>query len=363
MERRIYNFSAGPAVLPVPVLEQAQSELLNHQDCGMSVLEMSHRSKAFEAIINGAEAGLRRVMGIPDDYVVLFLQGGASLQFTMVPQNLFLQGQPVDVVHTGAWTKKAIDELKKVAAYDIAASTEAEHFTRLPAADEMTFNVNASYVHICSNNTIFGTQWQTFPDTGDVPLVADMSSDILSRPIDVSNFGLIFAGAQKNIGPAGVTIVIMRRELAERATKLLPTMLQYRTHIEKRSLYNTPPTFAVYMVGLVTEWIENEGGLPGLAARNQEKADRIYDCIDGTDFYSCPVARQDRSKMNVVCRIQDGDEALEKKFVAEAGEAGLSGVKGHRSVGGLRFSIYNAQTIEAVATLTDFMHAFEQRYG
>ena len=363
MYNRIFNFSPGPAVLPVPVLERARDEMLNYQGCGMSVLEMSHRSKEFEQILSNAETGLRRVMSIPDDYVVLFLQGGASLQFAMVPQNLFLQGQPVDVLHTGAWTKKAIAELKKIAAYDIAASTEAENFTRLPTTAEMSFSENASYVHVCSNNTIFGTQWSAFPDTGEVPLVADMSSDILSRPVDVSQFGLIFAGAQKNIGPAGVTVVIMRPELAERAPQILPTMLQYRTHIKQRSLYNTPPAFAIYMVGLVLEWIEAEGGLPVITGRNQEKADILYNLIDGTDFYTCPVAKPDRSKMNVICRISGGDEDLEKKFISEAAQVGLSGVKGHRSVGGLRFSIYNAQPLVGVEALADFMHAFEQKYG
>ncbi|MCB9100679.1 MAG: 3-phosphoserine/phosphohydroxythreonine transaminase [Anaerolineales bacterium] len=363
MYNRIFNFSPGPAVLPVPVLERARDEMLNYQGCGMSVLEMSHRSHEFEQILSKAEAGLRRIMGIPNDYVVLFLQGGASLQFAMVPQNLFLQDQPVDVLHTGAWTKKAIDDLKKVAAYHIAASTESENFTRLPTSTETTFSQNASYVHICSNNTIFGTQWTTFPDTGEVPLVADMSSDILSRPVDVSQFGLIFAGAQKNIGPAGVTVVIMRPELAERAPQKLSTMLQYRTHIKQQSLYNTPPTFAVYIVGLVLEWIEAEGGLPVITGRNQEKADILYQAIDRTDFYTCPVAKPDRSKMNVICRVAGGDEALEKKFVSEATQASLSSVKGHRSVGGLRFSIYNAQPMAGVEALAEFMRAFEQKYG
>ena len=363
MDDRIFNFSAGPAVLPVPVLERARDEMLNYQGCGMSVMEMSHRSKEFDGIINNTEAGLRRVMGIPDAYAVLFLQGGASLQFAMVPQNLFLQGQPVDVLHTGSWTKKAIDELKKVAAYDVVASSEADKFTRIPSSGEMAFNANASYVYLCSNNTIAGTQWQSFPETDEVPLVADMSSDILSRPVDVSKFGLIFAGAQKNIGPAGVTVVIMRPELAERAPKILPTMMQYRTHIDKKSLYNTPPTFGIYMIGLVMDWIEDEGGLSGIAAKNEEKAGMIYNLMDETDFYTCPVATADRSKMNVVCRIQGDNEALEKTFIVEAAAAGLSGVKGHRSVGGLRFSIYNAQTLEAISALTAFMRDFEQKYG
>ena len=363
MYNRIHNFSAGPAVLPVPVLEQARDELLNHYGSGMSIMEMSHRSKAYAAVIDGAEAGLRRVLGIPDDYAVLFLQGGASLQFAMVPMNLYLQGQPVGVIHTGAWTKKAITEIEKLAACKLVASTEADNFTRLPEAEELHFDEYASYVHMCSNNTIFGTQWRDFPDTGEIPLVADMSSDILSRPIDVSRFGLIFASAQKNIGPSGITVVIVRRELALRAPKTLPTMLQYRTHIDKQSMFNTPPTFAIYIVGLVTGWIESQGGIEAIEKHNQKKAAIVYDAIDRTGFYTCPVRSQDRSLMNVIFRVNGGDEALEEKFIAEAATAGLSGLKGHRSVGGLRASIYNAQTIEAVTDLADFMREFEARNG
>ncbi len=363
MHDRIFNFSAGPAVLPEPVLEQARDEMLNYRGSGMSVMEMSHRSKDFTAIIDGAEAGLRRVMGIPDDYAVLFLQGGASLQFSMVPMNLYQEGNPVDVIHTGAWTEKAIEEIEKVAACNIAASVAADNFTRLPAPAEIQLSENASYVHVCSNNTIFGTQWRDFPDTGDTPLVADMSSDILSRPVDVAKFGLIFAGAQKNIGPSGVTLVIMRRELADRAAKSLPTMLQYRTHISKGSLYNTPPTFGIYMIGLVMDWIEQMGGISGIEQHNQRKAGLLYQAIDSTGFYSGPVAKADRSLMNVVFRVDNGNEALEKTFVTEAAAAGLSGLKGHRSVGGLRASIYNAQPLEGVQALVDFMRGFEQRYG
>lgn len=363
MGQRVINFNAGPAVLPLPVLEQARDELLNWEGTGMSVLEMSHRSKAFEKILDRAESGLRRVLGIPEDYAVLFLQGGASLQFAMVPMNLAVEGKPVDVLDTGAWTQKAIAELKKLAPYRILASTAAENYRRLPRLEEITWNADASYVYMASNNTIFGTQWQTFPDPGDVPLVADMSSDILSRPIDVSRFGLIFAGAQKNLGPAGVTIVIVRRDLMERAPESLPTMLQYRVHAKARSLYNTPPTFAIYVVALVTAWVEREGGLEAIARRNEEKARLLYDAIDRSDFYHCPVELADRSRMNVVFRIKGGDEALEKAFVAEAEQAGLVGLKGHRSVGGLRASIYNAQTIEGVQALVEFMRAFEAKYG
>jgi phosphoserine aminotransferase len=359
----IYNFSAGPGVLPGPVLERARDELLNYGDSGMSVMEMSHRSKAFEAILAGAEAGLRRVMEIPKEYAVLFLQGGASLQFAMIPMNLYLEGRPVDVLHTGAWTEKAIADLEKVATYRLAASTEAEGFCRLPELAEIEFNQEASYVYLCSNNTIFGTQWRKFPPTGDVSLVADMSSDILSRVIDISRFGLIFAGAQKNIGPAGVTVVIMRPELAERADKKLPAMLQYRTHLKGHSLYNTPPTFGVYMIGLVMDWIEAQGGVAELERRNEAKAQLLYQAIDQSNFYHCPVTKQDRSRMNIIYRVGGGNAELEKKFVAEAEAAGLTELKGHRSVGGLRASLYNAQSLEAVQALVDFMRAFEAKYA
>lgn len=381
MSERIYNFSAGPAVLPVAVLEQIRAEMLNYQGCGMSVLEMSHRSKAFRAIRDKAEAGLRRAMAIPDGYAVLFVQGGASLQFAMLPMNLSIPGQPVDVIHTGAWTQKAIEELEKLArhprvahhqatarqpemaVYHIAASTEAENFKRLPAPEEMRFSGAASYVYLASNNTIFGTQWREFPQTGPAPLVADMSSDILSRRVDVSQFGLIFGGAQKNIGPAGVTVVILRPELAERASPHLPAMLQYRTYIKSQSLYNTPPTFAIYVIGLVMDWIEAQGGVAAIEQQNELKAGLLYEAIDASDFYYCPVIARDRSRMNVVYRIRGDDEALEQRFVAEAEAAGLSDLKGHRSVGGLRASLYNAQTVEAVQALVDFMKGFEARYG
>ncbi len=363
MTDRIFNFSAGPAVLPLPVLEQAQAELLDFGNSGMSVMEMSHRSKDFEGILDRAETGLRKNMDIPNDYSILFLQGGASMQFAMIPMNLALEGRPVDVINTGAWSQKAITELEKLGSYKLAASTEAEKFRRLPRPEEIQLNPDASYVHMVSNNTIYGSQWSEFPNTGGVPLVADMSSDILSRPVDVSRFGLIFAGAQKNIGPAGVTIVIIRNDLADRADSSLPTMLQYRTHIKKRSLFNTPPTFGIYMVALVMEWIQAEGGLPALQKRNEEKADLLYQTIDDSGLFYCPVEKQDRSKMNVVFRIQGDNEELEKKCVAEAGQAGLSGLKGHRSVGGLRASIYNAQPVKGVQALVDFLQEFEKKYG
>lgn len=360
---RVHNFSAGPSAMPVEVLEQIREELLNCSGSGMSVMEMSHRSKEFDAIIDSAEAGLRKHLNISDDYAVLFLQGGASFQFAMVPANLASASQTVDAIHTGVWTGKAIEEIPKFAKLNIAGSTESENFRRLPRPEEIRLTPDAAYVHLCSNNTIAGTQWKVFPDTKNVPLVADMSSDILSRPIDVSKFGLIFAGAQKNLGPAGVCVVILRKDLAERAPKSLPTMMQYRIHIDNQSRYNTPPTFGIYVISLTMKWIENQGGVQGLQKRNESKAAELYAAIDSTGFYTCPVEKKDRSPMNVVFRIKKGDEALEKKFVKEADARGLSGLKGHRLVGGLRASIYNAVTEDSVRALISFMKEFERANG
>ena len=362
--KRAFNFNAGPAALPLPVLERIREELLNYRGTGMSVMEMSHRSAEFEAINEQTEQGLRRLLAIPNDYAVLFVQGGGSGQFAMVPMNLYLPGKPVDVLHTGSWTAKAIEELKKLAQYRLAASTEAEKFTWLPRKDEISFSPDASYVHICTNNTIEGTQWSAMPETGAVPLVADMSSDIASRPINVRQFGLVFAGAQKNLGPSGATIVIVRRDLAERADAKVAKILQYRTHIQEKSLYHTPPTFAVYIVGLMVEWIESEGGLAGISKRNDAKAAKLYDAIDASgSYYRCPVEKDSRSKMNVVFRVAGGNEAVEKKFAKEAEVARLVGVKGHRSVGGMRVSLYNAVTVEAVDALLSFMAEFQRKSG
>ena len=360
---RIYNFNAGPAALPVEVLERARDEFLNYQGSGMSVMEMSHRSPEFEAILAAAEAGLRKQLGIPSDYAVLFLQGGASLQFSMIPMNLALPGKPVDLINTGVWTKMALEEIKKVAELRIAGTSEPQKFRRLPRRDEIQLSPDASYVHLCSNNTIAGTQWRDFPETGAVPLVGDMSSDILSRRFEVSKFGLIFAGAQKNIGPSGVTVVIIRRDLAERARDTLPTMLQFRTHIKANSLYNTPPTFGIYMVRLVMDWMESQGGLAAIEKRNDEKARLLYDAMDSSALFYGPVEKQDRSRMNVVFRVKGDNEELEKKFVKEAEARGLAGLKGHRSVGGLRASIYNAQTLEGVQALVSLMKEFEKKNG
>lgn len=362
MTRRIFNFNAGPAALPQAVLERAREELLDYRGTGMSVMEMSHRSREFEEILASAEHGLRRHLAVPDDYAVIFLQGGGSLQFAMAPMNLCLPGKSADVLHTGAWTGKAIAEIKKVAACRLAASTEAQKFTRLPRAEEMEWNPEASFVYLCSNNTIEGTQWQSFPEA-PAPLVADMSSDILSRHVEVSRFGLIFAGAQKNLGLSGVTVVIIRRDLAERADKSLPTLLQYRTHIKERSLYHTPPTFAIYLAGLMLEWVESEGGIAAIERRNEAKAKALYDALDASGFYSCPVEKRDRSRMNVVFRMTGGQEELEKKLVAEAAAAGLVGLEGHRSVGGLRASLYNAVTLEAGEALAALLREFELKHG
>src|SRR5467141_304743 len=299
--KRVHNFNAGPGALPLPVLERIREELLDWRGTGMSVMEMSHRSPEFEGINAAAEQKLRNLLGISGDYAVIFVQGGGSMQFSMVPMNLCLPGKPVDVLHTGTWTAKAIGELKKGFLHHIAASTEPEKFARLPRRDEMKFSPDASSVHICTNNTIEGTQWTTLPETGNVPLVADMSSDIASRPVDVKKYGVIFAGAQKNLGPSGVTVVIIRKDLAERADKNLPTLLQYRTRVKEKSLYHTPPTFAVYIVGLVLEWIESEGGIPGIEKRNEAKAKLLYNTIESSGgFYSCPVEKSSRSQMNVV---------------------------------------------------------------
>ncbi len=363
MKGRIFNFNAGPAVLPLPVLEKARDEMVNYGGSGMSVMEMSHRSKEFENILARTDASLRRILRIPDDYAVLFLQGGASLQFSMVPMNLYLKGQPVDIIHSGSWTEKAIAEHKKLCEYNIVASSEADKFLRLPSLQGVAFNPAASYVYMCSNNTIFGTQFRELPDTGGVPLAADMSSDILSRDFDVTRFGLIFAGAQKNLGPSGVTLVIIRKDLVERAPKELPTMLQYRIHVKNNSLYNTPPTFGIYICGLVLDWIEAEGGLPAIEKRNDEKAQILYDAIDASGLFYGPVEKSSRSRMNVVFRVKGDNEDLEKKFASEAGAAGLAGLKGHRSVGGLRASIYNAHPVEGVRALVDFMKEFERKNG
>jgi phosphoserine aminotransferase len=358
---RIHNFSAGPAILPVDVLEEAQRDLMSLPGVGMSILEISHRSTAFDEIIERCEANLRALAGIPANHHVLFLQGGASLQFSMVPMNILPAGASADYIVTGAWAQKAVKEAKRVGAVKIAGSTESENFARVPAQKELTLDPNAAYVHYTTNNTIFGTEWQYVPEVGNVPLVADTSSDMFSRPLDVGKYGLIYAGAQKNLGPSGVTLVIIRDDLVARTPASLATMLQYSVHVENKSMYNTPPVFGVYIMGLVLEWLIKVGGLDEIERLNIRKADKLYAEIDRTGFYRGHAAKDSRSRMNVTFRLPS--EQLEKKFVKESTDAGLDGLKGHRSVGGLRASIYNAFPEGGVDALVEFMREFERVNG
>jgi phosphoserine aminotransferase len=360
-QSRVYNFSAGPAVLPLPVLEEAKRDLVALPGVGMSVMEISHRSKTFDEIIHGAEADMRKLGGIPDNYKVLFLQGGASLQFSMVPMNLLAPGTTADYIVTGDWAKKAMKEAKKVGATAIAASTENGNFKRIPKQNELSLTNGAAYVHMTSNNTIHGTEWHWLPDVGDVPLVSDSSSDMFARPIDVSKFGLIYAGAQKNLGPSGVTVVIVRDDLLARSADSLPTMLNFKTHAENGSLYNTPPCFGIYILRLVLKWLVGLGGLPAIAKINDAKAKVLYDELDRTEFWKPHADRDSRSLMNVTFRLPS--EELEKQFVKESTAAGFDGLKGHRSVGGLRASIYNAFPEQGVKDLVGFMREFEKKHG
>ncbi|HKZ00677.1 MAG TPA: 3-phosphoserine/phosphohydroxythreonine transaminase [Pyrinomonadaceae bacterium] len=361
MSERIHNFSAGPAMLPLSVLEQAQRELLSLPGVGMSVMEISHRSKTFNEIIGRAESGLRQLLRIPDNYHVLFLQGGASLQFSMLPMNLLTTGSSADYIVTGSWGKKAVKEAKRSGQVNVAANMADGGFTRIPDAAEINLGAGAVYVHITTNETIEGVQWKLEPDVGAVPLVADASSDILSHPIEVEKYALIYAGAQKNMGPSGVTLVIIRDDLLRRIPDGLHTMLDYRTHIENRSLYNTPNTWGIYVISLVCEWLKEKGGLDEMNRENEEKAKLLYDAIDATDFYRGHADADCRSTMNVTFRLPS--EELEKKFASEATAQGLDGLKGHRSVGGIRASIYNAFPLEGVVALVSFMKEFEKRNG
>ena len=361
MTERIFNFSAGPAVLPVPVLEEAQRDMLSLPGVGMSVMEISHRSKTFDEIIGRAESGLRDLMGIPNNYHILFLQGGASLQFSMVPMNFLPADGSADYVLTGSWGKKALKEAKKVGGVNVAATMADGGFTRCPSREEMSLNPHAAYVHITSNETIEGVQWKREPNVGDVPLVADASSDILSRAIDVDKYGIIYAGAQKNMGPSGVTLVILREDLLQRIPENLPTMLDYRIQVENKSLYNTPNTWGIYILSLVCKWLQDKGGVPGMERENEQKARLVYDAIDATDFYRGHADIDGRSTMNVTFRLPS--EELEKKFVAESTAQGMDGLKGHRSVGGIRASIYNAFPRAGCEALVSFMKDFERRNG
>ncbi len=358
---RVYNFSAGPAMLPEEVMKQAASEMLDWRGSGMSVMEMSHRSKEFVSIAEKAEADLRELLEVPDNYKILFLQGGASSQFAMVPMNLLRGKDTADYINTGYWSKKAIAEAKRFCNVNIAATSEDTNFTTIPPRDSWTLNPDAAYVHYTPNETIGGVEFHEIPDVGDVPLVADMSSTILSRPIDVSKFGLIYAGAQKNIGPAGLTIVIVRDDLIGEALPGTPTMFNYETHAKAGSMYNTPPTYSWYIAGLVFEWIKRKGGLKAMAELNKRKAEKLYAYIDNSDFYNNPVDPSCRSWMNIPFTLANPE--LDSRFLEQAKEAGLVNLKGHRSVGGMRASIYNAMPEEGVDALIEFMKSFEQKYG
>jgi len=361
MTERVFNFSAGPAVLPSPVLEQAQRELISLPGVGMSVMEISHRSRVFDEIINGAENGLRELLHIPQNYQLLFLQGGASLQFSMLAMNFLPAGGSADYILTGSWGKKALKEAKKTGAVNVAATMADGGFTRVPGNDELKLDPNAAYVHITTNETIEGVEWKSEPEVAGVPLFTDASSDILSHPIPIEKYALIYAGAQKNMGPSGVTLVIVRDDLLKRIPDGLHTMLDYRTHVENKSLYNTPNTWGIYIINLICKWLKEKGGLEGMLRENEEKARLLYDAIDATDFYRGHADVDSRSLMNVTFRLPSED--LEKKFAAEATAQKLDGLKGHRSVGGIRASIYNAFPREGVEALVSFMKEFERKNG
>lgn len=351
---RVYNFSSGPAQLPLDVLVKAQAELVDFNSTGMSVMEMSHRSAAYKEVIDNAEKNLRKLYNISDDYAVLFLQGGASLQFSMVPMNLKKSGS-ADFIDSGYWSQKAIKEAKKYLDVNVVCSTKEENFNSLPKFDGIDFK--GDYVYMTSNNTIYGTEFKSYPKTGDIPLVADMSSDILSRKLDVNDFGIIFAGAQKNIGPSGLCVTIIRKDLIGNAPENIPIMLDYKTHADNGSMYNTPPTYGIYVAGLVFEWMLAQGGVEAFEKINAEKAALVYDFIDNSDFYSNTIPAADRSLMNIV--FKTANEDLDKKFAKDAAAKGLISLGGHRAVGGLRASIYNAMPIEGVKALVEFMKEFE----
>lgn len=362
MEKRIYNFAAGPAILPEPVLKEAQEQLWALPGVGMSILEISHRSKTFDKIIAEAKEGLKSLLDINDNYELLFLQGGASLQFSMVPLNLMVKNKKADYIVTGSWSKKAVKEAKRVGTVNIAASTEEGKFKRIPKQEELKLDPQADYVHFTSNNTIYGTEWHKEPEVGSVPLVCDASSDILHKKIDVNKYALVYAGAQKNIGPSGVTLVIIRKDMLERSSDSLHTMLNYKIHVENNSLYNTPNTFGIYIIVLVTRWLKGLGGLDGMYKINKEKADILYKCIDESGgYYNGHADKESRSLMNITFNL--ATEELEKKLVSEATAAGFDGLKGHRSVGGLRASIYNAFPKKGVEDLVSFMKDFQRKNG
>lgn len=354
---RVYNFSAGPAMMPEQVLKRAADEMLEYGDSGQSVMEMSHRSKEYQAIIDSVEAKLRQVMSIPDNYKVLFLQGGASSQFAMIPLNLMNRNNKADFVITGQWANKAYQEASRYGKCNVVASSKDKTFSYIPELDKSKFDPEADYFHICYNNTIYGTRFNELPDTGDVPLIADMSSCILSEPVDVSKFGLIYAGAQKNMGPAGLTVVIIREDLIGNAMDITPTMFNYKIHADNGSMYNTPPTYGIYILGLVLDWIIEKGGLTEMAKLNRRKAELLYNYLDSSKLFKATVSGKDRSLMNIP--FVTGSDELDAKFVCEAKKEGLINLKGHRTVGGMRASIYNAMPYEGVEKLVEFMRKFE----
>lgn len=355
-EGRIYNFSAGPSMMPLSVLEKAAAEMTNYGGSGMSVMEMSHRSKYYDDIINGAQDVLRRVYNIPDNYRILFMQGGATMQFSAVPLNLMVTGK-ADYAITGNFARNAYKEAKKFGDIHIAATSEADNFTWVPTPDQLDIRPDADYFYICANNTIFGTEWHYDPNAGDVPVVADMSSNILSKPVDISKYGMIYAGAQKNMGPAGMAVVIIREDLMGHYRENMPVLLDYQLMADKNSMYNTPPTYSIYMMKLVTEWVEQMGGLEAMAKNADLRSSMLYDYLDSTDFYKGAAQKASRSRMNVTFRT--GNDELDKKFIQESIDAGMTNLKGHRLVGGMRASIYNAMPIEGVEYLIDFMKKFE----
>ena len=358
--QRVYNFSAGPSMLPLEVLERAGAEITNYQGSGMSVMEMSHRSKVFQKIFDETQAKFRKLLGVPEGYKILFLQGGASTQFSAVPLNLISRTGRADYAVTGIFSNIAYKEAKKYGTISLAASSADRNHTYIPAQDQLKLDPTASYFYYCANNTIYGTEWQYVPETQGVPLVCDMSSDILSRPVDVSRYGVIFAGAQKNMAPAGLTVVIVKEELAGAELPYTPLMLGYKTMIEKDSMYNTPPCWCIYILGLVLDWLEGQGGVPGMEKIKHGKAQMLYDVIDSSRLFNCPVEPGSRSDMNVAFRSVS--EELDAKFVSEATAAGFTNLKGHRSVGGMRASIYNAMPLEGVEKLVDFIKAFDANH-
>ncbi|RKD25095.1 phosphoserine transaminase [Ammoniphilus oxalaticus] len=358
---RVYNFNAGPSTLPLPVLQKVQEEFVNFKGMGMSVIEMSHRSAPFESILENAKALLKELLAIPDDYETLFIQGGASLQFTMIPMNFLQPGKTASYALTGQWAERAYVEAQLLGDVNYASCARKGSYSRVPAPDQLNYRASDEYLHITSNNTIYGTQWKEFPQTGNVPLIADMSSDILSQPLDISQFGLIYAGAQKNLGPSGVTVVIIRKDLLQQANSNIPSMLSYRTYAEHNSLFNTPPTFAVYMLGEVLQWVKDQGGAHEMAKRNEQKTALIYDAIDQSEgFFQGRAEPNSRSQMNITFNIEY--EQTQKTFLLEAEQAGFIGIAGHRLAGGVRVSTYNAVSYEACQAFSQFMIDFRRKY-